>query len=142
MSIQDQLAVISKTAWNILFNHIERDRIKTFKNMAYWQKLGQEQFRDICRIFPHLKISNNGKIQAVHYEKNHPNHDQLFHNDCTTIENRIAWEMNEYDYPISVSQVEKFCKYFELDPRPMLREASSDEQYWQWVNEEAQRYAW
>lgn len=59
MNIQDQINILKTVAWNVLFNHIERDRIKTFGNMRYWQRLGQEKFGEMKRIFPHLKITDD-----------------------------------------------------------------------------------
>ena len=44
------------------------------------------------------------------------------------IEAQIAYAMRDYDAPFSCDEVQDFCKFFDLDPAPMLREAVTNDQ--------------
>lgn len=84
-----------------------------------------------------VKFKKCGLMTVPYFEQNASQEEKAdFWGLSVPIEKQIAYAMRYYDAPFSYDEVKRFCDFFELDSEPMMKEASPNENYNQWVDEE------
>lgn len=118
-------------------NHLAR-LIKTEKQLVNALRiLNSEKQTAIGRFDGIIEFKNYGLMTVPYFEQNASQEEKTdFWGLSIPIEKQIAYAMRDYDAPFSYDEVKSFCDFFELNPEPMMKEASPNENYNRWVDEE------
>jgi hypothetical protein len=120
--------------------HHLRRLIKTNSKLSEINSIINSVFREAIGPFDDIiKISSCGTITVPYYDE-HGEGDTSNWLSIRNVGAEIAFAMHDYDAPFSTSDVLAFCSFFEIDPKPMLKEAISDEKYQEWANDERRAY--
>lgn len=118
-------------------NHLAR-LIKTDKQLAYvLQELNSKKRMAIGRFDGLIEFKDFG-LMFVPYFEQYASQEEKTYFWCLSvpIEKQIAYAMRDYEVPFSHDEVKRFCDFFELDSKPMMKEAIPDEKFNRWVDDE------
>lgn len=117
---------------------------------ASLEKLSREQSKlhSIIRdaMIPGLQytIENNWvHIDTTYFDQANPDKACQFFG--ASLAERIAFEIQDYDQPVSYSQGKRFCEFMGFGPKgteKVLASCSPDDQYDNWAREEIRRYSY
>lgn len=118
---------------------------------ASLEKLSREQskihqlIKDAMLPGIRYTIENNWVRIDTSYHDEYASHQEKCQFFGNSLAKRIAFEIQDYDFPTSQRDAKRFCEFMGFSQEgtaAILAACSSDEQYDRWANEERRAYAY
>jgi len=80
------------------------------------------------------------EISTSYFDDTHDEFEKI----ATKLVDKLVYEMKDYDHPINIDSMKRFCAFMEFsveDTEKLLSVCPSEKQYDEWQQEEQQRYA-